>query len=194
MEGIHAMTTMKPVLHHAHVEWIAAGLIGVLLGMLVMVGIDHFQEPSSNVNTAAQQAAPSADLPRPDETTFYLKRPATVKPQANTVAGLRDVQAAEQAAPDVDLTPPRIDELSFYRSHPSANLDLPRLDELTFYRNQANSVNSQAVGQEGLSGALSGSPHDGQAEGECTAGSTCTFVDADAPRIIGPGEGLNSIR
>ena len=90
------MATRKLVEKRLHLEWFAAGLIGVLLGVLVVVGIDVLQSPSPSSDTAAVQAQTNRDQ------TFSGpgRRDQQIAEQGMSGVyggpGLRDQQAAEQ--------------------------------------------------------------------------------------------------
>ncbi len=125
--GAIVMATIRPVQQRFHFGWIAAGLIGVLLGVLVMVGVGALQSPSTSSDTAAVPAQTNPDL------TF-------------AGPGLRDQQAAEQPASGVDgglaggITSADTPNDAAFRAglaKSAASAELPWSDEEIFSRQSA---------------------------------------------------------
>lgn len=96
------MATMKPVQKRLYFGWFAVGLIGVLLGVLVVVGIDALQSPSPSSDTAAVSVQTNHDLafsgPGLRDQQVAERQTTTNLERVNGGPGMRDQQAPVQQA------------------------------------------------------------------------------------------------
>ena len=127
------MATMKPVQKRLHLGWFAAGLIGVLLGVLVVVGVDALQSPSPSSDTAAVSVETNRDLAfsgpglRDQQVAEQLSQPnQTDEVSGGLAGGITSADTANDAAIRADLAASAASIESFTPS-----------DELTWSQEQA---------------------------------------------------------
>jgi hypothetical protein len=115
------MATMKPTLKRVNLGWIAALLIGGLLGAMIVVGIDNIHRTShSSGPVAVQTDSQHID----DLREFYAQMDADTAVLGGRMGGINSSDTANDAAIRQGL------------ATAAAGRDLPRADEEEFYRKE----------------------------------------------------------